>query len=159
MTPALVFLFKIPVDMAVGTDLIFASLTKAAGVGWFDFTEQAANRLATLIGVVLGVMVTLTSVGAGAIGVAALMLLYPKLRGAAIVGSDLAHAIPLVTVAGLGHLQLGNIDYRLLVGLLLGSVPGIYIGSTVSSRLPEVMMRRILACVLLVMGIACVVGG
>ena len=104
-------------------------------------------------------MVTLTSVGAGAIGVAALMLLYPKLRGAEIVGSDLAHAIPLVTVAGLGHLQLGNIDYRLLVGLLLGSVPGIYIGSTVSSRLPEVMMRRILACVLLVMGIACVVGG
>jgi len=131
----------------------------AAGGGMFDLTEQAANRLATLVGVLLGIMVTLTSVGAGAIGVAALMLLYPKLRGAEVVGSDLAHAIPLVTVAGLGHLQLGNIDYRLLVGLLLGSVPGIYIGSTVSSRLPEVMMRRILACVLLVMGIACVVGG
>jgi len=95
----------------------------------------------------------------GAIGVAALMLLYPKLRGSQVVGSDLAHAIPLVTVAGLGHLQLGHIDYRLLVGLLLGSVPGIYIGSTVSSRLPDVMMRRILACILLVMGIACVVGG
>src|SRR5436190_21944314 len=231
MTPALVFLFKIPVDIAVGTDLIFASLTKIAGVtahsargnvnwrivrrlgagslpasiatiflmsqfkahgkpldgiilpllgislvataaavllrkrilaaggGMFDLTEKAANRLATLVGVVLGIMVTLTSVGAGAIGVAALMLLYPKLRGAEVVGSDLAHAIPLVTVAGLGHLQLGNIDYRLLVGLLLGSIPGIYIGSTVSSRLPEVMMRRILACVLLVMGIGCIVGG
>jgi uncharacterized protein len=230
MTPALVFLFKIPLDIAVGTDLIFASLTKIAGVTahsargnvqWrivtrlaagslpasiatilvmnqlkthgrpldgiilpllgislvatagavllrkrilmaggkmFDLTELTANRFAILVGIVLGVMVTLTSVGAGAIGVAALMLLYPKLRGAEIVGSDLAHAIPLVTVAGLGHLQLGNVDYRLLVGLLLGSVPGIYIGSTVSSRLPDVMMRRILAGVLLVMGIACVVG-
>jgi uncharacterized protein len=131
----------------------------SAGGGFFDLSEQQANRFATLVGVVLGVMVTLTSVGAGAIGVAALMLLYPKMRGSEVVGSDLAHAIPLVTVAGLGHLQLGHIDYRLLVGLLLGSVPGIYIGSTVSSRLPDVMMRRILACILLVMGIACVVGG
>jgi hypothetical protein len=104
-------------------------------------------------------MVTLTSVGAGAIGVAALMLLYPKIRGAELVGTDLAHAIPLVTVAGLGHLQLGNIDYRLLLGLLLGSIPGIYIGSTVSSRLPEVMMRRILAGTLLILGISCIVGG
>jgi len=131
----------------------------AAGGDFFNLSEQQSNRFATLVGVVLGVMVTLTSVGAGAIGVAALMLLYPKLRGSEVVGSDLAHAIPLVTVAGLGHLQLGHIDYRLLVGLLLGSVPGIYIGSTVSSRLPDVMMRRILACILLVMGIACVVGG
>ena len=131
----------------------------SAGGKRFKLSEQASNRFAVVVGIVLGVMVTLTSVGAGAIGVAALMLLYPKLRGGEVVGSDLAHAIPLVTVAGLGHLQLGNIDYRLLIGLLLGSVPGIYIGSTVSSRLPEVMMRRILACVLLAMGIACVVGG
>ena len=231
MTPTLVFLFKIPVDIAVGTDLIFASLTKifgvtahsargnvnwrivtrlglgslpasiatifvmhqlkahgkpldpyilpvlgvslvftaaavmlrkrilAAGGEWFQMSEQASNRFATLVGVVLGVMVTLTSVGAGAIGVAALMLLYPKIRGAELVGTDLAHAIPLVTVAGLGHLQLGNIDYRLLLGLLLGSIPGIYIGSTVSSRLPEVMMRRILAGTLLILGISCIVGG
>jgi len=230
MTPTLVFLFKVPLDIAIGTDLVFASLTKIVGVAahgmrgnvnWkivmrlgagslpasiatilvmsqfkshgkpldhvilpvlglslvataaavmlrkrilavggkmFEMSEQTANRCATAVGVVLGVMVTLTSVGAGAIGVAALMLLYSKIRGAEVVGSDLAHAIPLVTVAGLGHLQLGNIDYRLLVGLLLGSVPGIYIGSTVSSRLPEVMMRRILAGVLLVMGISCIVG-
>ena len=230
MTPALVFLFKIPVNIAVGTDLIFASLTKIFGVtahsargnvNWrivtrlgagslpasiatilvmnhlktqgkpldhlilpllgvslvataaavmlrkrilavggkrFEFSEQTANRYATAIGVVLGIMVTLTSVGAGAIGVAALMLLYPKIRGAELVGTDLAHAIPLVTVAGLGHLQLGNIDYRLLFGLLLGSIPGIYIGSTVSARLPEVMMRRILAGTLLVLGISCIVG-
>ena len=231
MTPALVFLFKIPVDIAVGTDLIFASLTKIAGVtahsargnvNWrivmrlgagslpasiatifvmsqlkahgkpldgiilpllgislvgtaaavllrkrmvseggelFSLSERISNRLAVIVGIVLGIMVTLTSVGAGAIGVAALMLLYPKLRGAEVVGSDLAHAIPLVTAAGLGHLQLGNMDYRLLVGLLLGSIPGIYIGSTIGSGLPDVMMRRILACVLLVMGIACVAGG
>jgi uncharacterized membrane protein YfcA len=124
----------------------------------FELNVLSAHRAGTIVGVVLGVMVTLTSVGAGAIGVAALMLLYPKLRGASVVGSDLAHAIPLVTVAGLGHLQLGNIDYRLLVGLLVGSIPGIYIGSMISSRLPEVMMRRILAGVLLLMGIVCVVG-
>ena len=130
-----------------------------AGGELFGLSEQVSNLLAVLVGIVLGVTVTLTSVGAGAIGVAALMLLYPKLRGAEVVGSDLAHAIPLVTIAGLGHLQLGNIDYHLLLGLLLGSVPGIYIGSTLSSRLPEVIMRRILACVLLVIGIACVVGG
>jgi hypothetical protein len=231
MTPALVFIFRVPLSLAIGTDLIFASVTKMAGVAahgargnvnWrivirlaagslpasvatiyvmsqlrahgkpldgiilpllgislvatagavllrkrilaaggkmFELSEQTSNRFATAIGVVLGIMVTLTSVGAGAIGVAALMLLYPKLRGAEVVGSDLAHAIPLVTVAGLGHLQLGNIDYRLLVGLLVGSIPGIYIGSTVSSRLPEVMMRRILAGVLFAMGIGCIVGG
>ncbi len=231
MTPALVFIFRVPLSLAIGTDLIFASVTKMAGVAahgargnvnWrivmrlgagslpasiatiyvmsqlrahgkpldgiilpllgislvatagavllrkrilaaggkmFELSEQTSNRFATAVGVVLGIMVTLTSVGAGAIGVAALMLLYPKLRGAEVVGSDLAHAIPLVTVAGLGHLQLGNIDYRLLVGLLVGSIPGIYIGSTVSSRLPEVMMRRILAGVLFVMGIGCIVGG
>lgn len=231
MTPTLVFLFKTPVDIAVGTDLIFAALTKivgvaahgargninwrivtrlaagslpasiatilvlaqfkahgkpldhvilpvlgvslvatalavmlrkrilAAGGGLFNLTEQTSNRAAIFVGLVLGVMVTLTSVGSGAIGVAALMILYPKLRSSEVVGSDLAHAIPLVTVAGLGHLQLGNIDYRLLMGLLVGSVPGIYIGSTISSRLPEVMMRRILAGVLLVMGISCIVGG
>jgi len=129
-----------------------------AGGRQFELSEHTANRYATLVGFVLGVMVTLTSVGAGAIGVAALMILYPKIRGAEIVGTDLAHAIPLVTVAGLGHLQLGNIDYRLLFGLLLGSIPGIYIGSTVSSKLPEVMMRRILAGTLLILGISCIVG-
>jgi uncharacterized membrane protein YfcA len=230
MTPILVFVFKVPVELAVGTDLLFASLTKIVGVtahsargnvnwrivgtlaagslpasiatiiamgylkaggkpldgivlpvlgvslvataaavllrkrilaasqGRYALGEAGSARVAVLVGVVLGVLVTLTSVGAGAIGVAALMLLYPALKPAAIVGTDLAHAIPLVTVAGLGHLQLGNIDYRLLLGLLAGSIPGIYFGSTLSARLPEVLMRRILACVLLVMGIACVVG-
>ena len=145
--------------VATAAAVMFRKRILSAGGKVFELSEQVSNRFATLVGIVLGVMVTLTSVGAGAIGVAALMLLYPKIRGAEIVGSDLAHAIPLVTVAGLGHLQLGNIDYRLLVGLLLGSVPGIYIGSSVSSRLPEVTMRRILAGVLLFMGIACVVGG
>ena len=131
----------------------------AAGGDRYILSEAGSARITIFVGVILGVLVTLTSVGAGAIGVAALMLLYPTLRPAAVVGTDLAHAIPLVTVAGLGHLQLGNVDYRLLLGLLAGSIPGIYVGSTVSARLPELLMRRILACVLLVMGIACVVGG
>ena len=102
------------------------------------------QSLYPIVGLVVGLIVGLTGVGGGSLMTPTLVFLFK---------------IPLVTVAGLGHLQLGNIDYRLLVGLLLGSVPGIYIGSTVSSRLPEAMMRRILACVLLVMGIACVVGG
>ena len=231
MTPILVFVFRVPINIAVGTDLAFASLTKIVGVtahnargniAWpivgklaagsipasivttialgylraggrpleglilpvlglslvgtaiaiflrprilaagerhHQRTENASSVMTVGSGVVLGVVVTLTSVGAGAIGTAMLMLLYPLLRPATVVGSDLAHAIPLLTVAGLGHLQLGNIDYRMLAGLLLGSVPGIYIGSTMSSRLPDGLMRNILAGVLLVMGITCVLGG
>src|SRR5262249_29683949 len=120
--------------------------------------EQTSNRYATLTGFVLGVMATLTSVGAGAIGVAALMLLYPKIRGAGIVRTDLAHAIPLVTVAGLGHLQLRHITYCLLARVLLGSMLGSGHAGAVGSRLPEVMMRRILAGTLLVLGINCIVG-
>src|SRR5438876_10591999 len=182
MTPALVFLFKIPVDIAVGTDLLFASLTKIAGVTahsargnvhwgivmrlgagslpasiatiflmsrlkahgkpldgillpllgislvvtagavllrkriiWaggelFGLSGHVSNLLAVLVGIVLGVTVTLTSVGAGAIGVAVLMLLYPKLRGAEVVGLDLAHAIPLVALVGVAHVALVHTD-------------------------------------------------
>jgi uncharacterized membrane protein YfcA len=81
--------------------------------------------------------VTLTSIGAGAIGTVALLYLYPlRLSGAKLVGTDLAHAIPLALVAGLGHLAFGHVDYTLLITLLAGSIPGVVIGAMLSTRAP-----------------------
>ncbi len=103
-------------------------------------------------GVVLGVLVTLSSVGAGALGAAMLFYLYPRLRSANIVGTDIAHAVPLTAVAGLGHLSLGSVDFAMLGSLLLGSLPGIWIGSRYSARLPEHLLRPALASMLLLVG-------
>lgn len=104
-------------------------------------------------GAVLGVLVTLSSVGAGALGTVALLFLYPRMSTLKIVGTDLAHAIPLTTVAGLGHLSLGNFDLQLLLSLLLGSIPGIWIGSHFSAKIPEHYLRPVLATLLLVIGL------
>jgi uncharacterized membrane protein YfcA len=94
-------------------------------------------------------LVTLTSVGAGAIGVTALLVLYPRLPAVRIVGSDIAHAVPLTLVAGLGHwLFLDDVDWMMLVSLLIGSIPGIILGSLVAPRLPEALLRSLLAVVL-----------
>jgi len=108
----------------------------------------ASQRIAALtvgVGAVLGVLVAVSSVGAGAIGVTALVLLYPRLPTARIVGSDIAHAVPLTLVAGLGHWWLGSINLALLIPLLLGSVPGIVLGSHIVARVPETALRLILA--------------
>jgi len=105
-----------------------------------------------MTGVVLGTLVSLTSVGAGALGVTALFFLYPGLAAVRIVGADLAHAVPLTLVAGLGHWWLGDIDWKLLATLLAGSLPGIYLGSHLSSRLPEALLRPILAGMLILVG-------
>lgn len=105
-----------------------------------------------LLGVILGALVTLTSVGAGALGVTALILLYPKEKITTIVGSDIAHAVPLTLVAGLGHASLGTIDYQLLGTLLIGSLPGIYLGSHMSSRVSEHWVRIALAMILIYVG-------
>jgi uncharacterized protein len=104
-------------------------------------------------GAVLGVLVTLSSVGAGALGTVALMFLYPRMTTLKIVGTDLAHAIPLTAVAGLGHLSLGNVDLMLLGSLLIGSLPGIWIGSHLSAKIPEYYLRPVLASVLLLIGL------
>ena len=101
-------------------------------------------------GAVLGVLVSITSVGAGAIGVTALVLLYPKLPTARIVGSDIAHAVPLTLVAGIGHWFLGSIDMGVLLSLLVGSVPGILLGSYAAVRIPETALRMVLAGTLIV---------
>src|SRR6516225_6836684 len=112
--------------------------------------EAAAT---VLLGALLGVLVSLSSVGAGAIGVTMLVLLYPHLPIARIVGTDIAHAVPLTLVAGLGHLAVGTVDVSLLASLLIGSLPGIALGSVIASRAPERALRLLLAGVLTLVGI------
>jgi uncharacterized membrane protein YfcA len=114
---------------------------------------ERAARLTTVTGVILGVLVTLSSVGAGALGVTALLLLYPRVPMKVIVGSDIAHAVPLTLVAGVGHWWLGSVDGQLLTSLLSGSIPGIILGSYLSAHVPDAVLRPILAAVL------CIVGG
>ena len=103
-----------------------------------------------LVGAVLGVLVTISSVGAGAIGVVALVLLYPQLPMARIVGSDIAHAVPLTLIAGSGHWWMGSVDWHIIGSLLAGSLPGIFVGSYFAVRIPERALKLVLACVLLV---------
>jgi hypothetical protein len=96
--------------------------------------------------------VTISSVGAGALGVTALLMLYPRTPMAVIVGSDIAHAVPLTLVAGLGHWWLGSVDWPLLTSLLSGSIPGIVLGSYLSAHIPDAVLRPILAVTLIVVG-------
>ena len=226
MTPLLIMVFGISPATAVGTDLLYASLTKATGVwvharrgnvewklvGWMSagsipaaviallslhflgvdsqpvgglitgslgvaliltalailFREQlqklgqrggaAEGRLrnpaaATVVtGAVIGALVALSSVGAGAVGVAALFWLYPLLPSSRIVGSDIAHAVPLTLVAGLGHSFMGTVDWQILLNLLIGSLPGIYLGSHLSGRIAERWLRPALASMLVIVG-------
>jgi len=226
MTPLLVLLFGVPPATAVGTDLLYAALTKAGGtvahgrkghIDWAITGRLAAGsipaaaitifvlsqmpkgsntigaiishglgfalmltaiailfgrklrdyaakheeselrrcclpKITIAVGAVLGVLVTISSVGAGALGVAALFFLYPKLSPVKIVGSDVAHAVPLTLVAGLGHWLLGGVDWALLGALLIGSLPGIWIGSHLSAKVPEHILRRILASMLVLIG-------
>jgi uncharacterized membrane protein YfcA len=105
-----------------------------------------------LTGAVLGVLVSVSSVGAGALGITALFFLYPQLKASRIVASDLAHAVPLTLVAGLGHWLFGSVDTTLLLSLLVGSLPGIYLGSHFAGRVPETMLRFLLAGILLLVG-------
>ena len=229
MTPLLVFLFGFKPAVAVGTDLLFAAITKSGGVlvhhgnhksvEWRIVGLLAAGSLpaavATLfvlnhyakigkdvthtitfalgialiltalalffrayvqkagqsteehqpgrfhhlqapatvvVGLVLGVLVTLSSVGAGALGTVALLFLYPRLPTLKVVGTDLAHAIPLTAIGGFGHWQMGNVDFTLLGSLLIGSLPGIWIGSHLSAKIPENVLRPVLASVLMLIG-------
>lgn len=225
VTPILVLIFGVTPATAVGTDLLYASITKAVGtavhgahhtVRWpivgrlamgsvpatlvtlltisqFDLGSSAASRVTTTLlgvmllttavalllrwrvlslaggwlelmperqtrtltiitGAVLGVLVTVSSVGAGAIGVSVLLVLYPRLPMARIVGSDIAHAVPLTLVAGLGHWMLGSVNLPMLVSLLTGSVPGIVLGSLFAVRVPDAVLRPVMAATLAVVG-------
>jgi uncharacterized protein len=119
----------------------------AAHIG--ELSPRRTTALTILLGAALGVLVSISSVGAGALGVTAIIFLYPRLPTVRIVGSDIAHAVPLTLVAGLGHWVLGSIDWHLLGSLLAGSVPGIVIGSHVSVRMPDAVLRFTLATTLL----------
>lgn len=225
MTPLLVLIFHIAPTKAVGTDLLYAAITKTVGTamhsasstvdwrivrrlaygsipgtaltllglyvfgpeskrvadvitfslgiallltavcilfrGWIidaltrhlgEPSDRTAAILTTISGLLLGVLVSISSVGAGALGVTVLIMLYPKAKLATVVGSDIAHAVPLTLIAGLGHWQMGDVNTTLLGQLLIGSIPGILIGSYLSPRMPEGGLRPVLASVLFLVG-------
>jgi uncharacterized protein len=108
--------------------------------------------LTTLIGACIGFLVSMTSVGSGSMIVACLVVVYPRMPLRRIVGSDIAHALFLVGVSFIGHLKIGGIDQRLLAGLLVGSIPGVWIGSRMGAVFPEKVLRPVLATTLLCLG-------
>ncbi len=112
-----------------------------------------AVSLTIVTGFVLGVMVSVSSVGAGAIGVTVLIMLYPALPTARIVGTDIAHAVPLTLVAGMGHWWIGSVDWPLFLSLITGSIPGVILGSLIASRISERVMQPVLAAVLLLVAV------
>ncbi|GAB2188948.1 sulfite exporter TauE/SafE family protein [Sessilibacter sp. MAH2] len=228
MTP-LLLLFGFPFNVAIGTDLLYASITKASGawahkrqgtVNWklvfllasgsipasiattflldtiFSNASEYEHLLTTSLGIMLiltsavllfkgkltnqaqtnteyqrwttkhsttvtviagfllGVFVTLSSVGAGAFCAALLLVLYPRLSAVKVVGTDIAHAVPLTFIAGLGHLVfLGNVDFYLLGCLLIGSIPAIHLGTKIGAKLPNKILQPVLASILLGLGI------
>lgn len=130
-------------------------LDMSADLSRSNLSAQAKEKrfLIIFMGIVLGVFVTLSSVGAGAFGIMALVLMFPNLPMIRIIGSDVVHAVLLTLVAGLGYMSAGNVDYALLGWLLCGSIPAIVVGTLVSSRLPEKIIRKILGLTLCVIGI------
>ncbi len=145
--------------VSLGVALLLTALSLLMRARITAFAARRAmlspRRVASLTvatGVVLGALVTLTSVGAGALGVTVLILLYPRLPVARIIGSDIAHAVPLTLLAGIGHWVMGDVDWGLLGSLLVGSVPGIVIGSLLAARVPERVLRPLLAATLVLVG-------
>jgi len=146
--------------LVLGTMLVITSIATlfqkqlAVFAKTHERLDEAESLWPTIgLGVALGVAVTISSVGAGAIGVTALLMLYPALRVSRIVGSDIAHAVPLTLVAGFGHWMIGGVNFTLLANLLMGSIPGVIAGALLSSRSPDHILRPALAAVLLVSGI------
>jgi uncharacterized protein len=133
--------------------LIFRSRIIRLYAARFDTLDpKRISWLTVVTGAILGVLVSISSVGAGALGATALVLLYPKLPIVRIVGSDIAHAVPLTLIAGIGHLMMGSISWNLLGALLLGSLPGIVVGSYAATRVPETALRLVLALTLIAAG-------
>jgi uncharacterized membrane protein YfcA len=133
---------------------VIALLFKAKLQAWLNAHPErqlqgARLRNATILaGAVLGTLVTISSIGAGAVGATLLVLLYPRLSPAEIAGTDIAYAVPLTAIAALGHWWLGSINWELLAMLLLGSLPGITIGSLAARAVPEKFLRGLLAITL-----------
>jgi uncharacterized protein len=148
------------ITLALGAVLIVTAALLVLGRNIRDrYTDRLqvldplkARLLTVSLGLVTGVLVTATSVGAGAIGVTVLLLLHPKTPVGRIVGSDIAHAVPLTLLAGAGHWYLGSIDWGLLSTLLIGSLPGIVVGSYLATRARDRVVRVVLASVLVIVG-------
>jgi uncharacterized membrane protein YfcA len=139
--------------LATALALVFrARLIASLGVRAERANGRRTALLTVLTGVALGALVSLTSVGAGALGVTALILLYPALPMARIVGSDIVHAVPLTLVGGIGHWLAGSVNGAILASLLVGSLPGIGLGSYAAAHVPERALRLTLAAVLLLVG-------
>ena len=144
----LAFLLGAVLLLTASTLLFRAQIVAFFGRRITTTNESAVAVMTVVTGVVLGVLVTTTSAGAGALGVTALLVLYPRLPTLRIVGSDIAHAVPLTLLSGLGHWYLGDVDWTLLGTLLIGSIPGIIVGSLLAPKLPEAALRILLACIL-----------
>ena len=129
------------------------TIVKALASRALLMSEGQVAGLTILLGATLGALVSLTSVGAGALGMTVLLVLYPKTDIAKLVGSDIAHAVPLTLIAGLGHWMMGSVDWLLLVSLLTGSIPGIILGSLLASRTPDGVLRPLLAATLVLVGV------
>ncbi|HEX3523373.1 MAG TPA: sulfite exporter TauE/SafE family protein [Stellaceae bacterium] len=133
--------------------LVFrASLVAYFAARFPDLRLRRTAALTVVIGGVLGLLVSISSVGAGALGVTALIILYPQLSTPRIVGSDIAHAVPLTLIAGTGHWIIGSVDTTILGSLLAGSIPGIIVGAWMTTRIPDRVLRLALAAVLLIVG-------
>lgn len=138
-------LFATAIVLVLGSSIVAAYRARVAGL---DPQRTATNTM--LVGALLGVLVSISSVGAGAMGVIALIMLYPHLPMAKIVGSDIAHAVPLTLIAGIGHWMMGSVDWHIMGSLLAGSLPGIFVGSFFAIRVPERALRLVLATTLFV---------
>ena len=142
---------------ALGIALLLTAVTVAYKQVWHRvglrlerwIPESRKPVLTVSCGAVLGVLVSLSSIGAGAIGATMILLLYPRLEARRLVGTDIAHAVPLTLVAGIGHATLGHVDWSLLGALLIGSIPGIWIGAQLTKKMPDTLVRTLL-CVSLV---------
>jgi uncharacterized protein len=138
-------LFATAIVLVFGETMVAAYRARVAEL---DPRRTATNTI--LVGAVLGILVSISSVGAGAMGVVALIMLYPQLPMARIVGSDIAHAVPLTLIAGVGHWMMGSVDWHIMGSLLAGSLPGIFIGSYFAIRVPERALKLVLATTLFI---------
>ncbi len=153
------------IGVALGVALLLTALSvlfrkrllALRGAGAEGGSEARQAALTVFVGALLGVLVSISSVGAGAMGVTALLLLYPRAPILRIVGSDIAHAVPLTFVAGAGHWMIGSVDVEMLASLLLGSIPGIMLGARLAPLVDERALRVVLAGVLTLVGVRLIV--
>ncbi len=132
----------------------FRQLWHQVGLKLERWVPERRKALLTVVsGLVLGVLVSLSSIGAGAIGATLIMLLYPRLESHRVVGTDIAHAVPLTLVAGIGHATLGHVNWELLGSLLIGSMPGIWLGAQLTRKMPEKLVRTLLCLSLVTAGL------